>query len=275
MRKLGWIAGWLLMGASAIAGEVVESNVSSGVLRAEGMMPGSVYTVEWASVPGEGYTNNPALFDGLTADSNGVVEVAIPMFFRVIGLSDMVFIPAGTNSGYDPYSATYSLTVDSFYIDRTSVTKGKWDEVYTWAIHSDRGTTVYTFDNEGLGKGTDHPVHTVNWYDCVKWCNARSEKEGREPVYSVRGSAPQSVYRAGVPASHTDVVQNRSANGYRLPTVVEWEYAARGGLVGKRFPWGDSINHEFANYRANGSTADYDTSTYTTSSPDKCNYSLA
>jgi formylglycine-generating enzyme len=173
----------------------------------------------------------------------------------------MVLIPGGTNSGTnpDPVYGAYSLTVDPFYMDRTAVTKELWDEVYTWAVA--RG---YTFDNAGSGKGVGHPVHSINWYDAVKWCNARSQKEGRVPVYSVSGSAPQSVYRIGRPSSHTDVVQNSSANGYRLPTVVEWEYAARGGLVEQRFPWGDTINHEHANYRANGSAYSYDTSPYTT-----------
>jgi formylglycine-generating enzyme len=169
----------------------------------------------------------------------------------------MVLIPGGTNSGTDPDFGAYSLTVDPFYMDRTPVTKEQWDEVYTWAVA--RG---YTFDRAGSGKGVGHPVQTINWYDAVKWCNARSQKEGRLPVYSVSGSAPQSVYRTGRPAEGTDVVQNSSANGYRLPTVVEWEYAARGGLVGKRFPWGDTINHDHANYMANGNAYTYETSPY-------------
>jgi len=169
----------------------------------------------------------------------------------------MVLIPGGTNSGTNPladgeshnpgwYPETYSLTVESFYMDKYPVTKALWDEVYAWAV-----ANGYSFDNAGSGKAANHPVHTINWYDAVKWCNARSEKEERPAVYTVNGA----VYRTG---QHDNVVQTAAA-GYRLPTDTEWEYAARGGLSGRRFPWGDEIQHARANYRSS-SWYSYDTS---------------
>jgi formylglycine-generating enzyme required for sulfatase activity len=158
----------------------------------------------------------------------------------------MALIPGGTNSGTDPDYGAYSLTVDAFYMDVFEVTKAKWDEVYTWAL-----AHGYSFDNAGSGKASNHPVHTVNWFDCVKWCNARSQKEGRTPCYTVSGS----VYKTGQSAPDC----NFAANGYRLPTNDEWEYAARGGLSGRRFPWGDTITHSQANYYSD-SWYSYDTS---------------
>ena len=162
--------------------------------------------------------------------------------------SDLALIPAGTNAGTDPDFGAYSLTSGSYYMGKREVTKALWDEVYDWA--TGRG---YVFDNAGSGKGTNHPVHTVNWFDCVKWCNARSEKEGRPAVYTVDGA----TYKTG---QSTNVVQT-SAAGYRLPTAEEWEYAARGGVASRRFPWGDSdeIQHARANYFSSADLA-YDTS---------------
>lgn len=153
------------------------------------------------------------------------------------GSIPMVLIPGGSNNGTDPDFGTYSLTVSAFYMDATEVTKAQWDEVYAWAV-----AHGYTFDNAGSGKAANHPVQTVNWYDCVKWCNARNEKEGMPVCYRVGGS----VYRT---ARQDAVTCDMNVTGYRLPTDTEWRYAARGGLSGHRFPWGDSetIDHTRAN----------------------------
>jgi hypothetical protein len=164
----------------------------------------------------------------------------------------MAVVTGGTNAGLDPSFGAYSLAMQPFFMDQHEVTKGMWDEVRAWAIG--RG---YAFNNAGLGKASNHPVHSINWYDCVKWCNARSEKAGRSPVYFVDAAFTQS-YRTGQPGT---VFVKSSANGFRLPTAEQWQYAARGGAKGRRFPWSDSdaIHHGRANYQSSASYA-YDTS---------------
>jgi formylglycine-generating enzyme required for sulfatase activity len=156
----------------------------------------------------------------------------------------MVAIPGGTFSMGDSAlqqsnAAVHSVTVSAFNIDAREVSKTVWDEVRTWAA-----ANGYTDLPAGGGKAPNHPVQAISWYAAVKWCNARSEKDGRTPSYKI-GAA---VYRTG---NDTSVALDLSANGYRLPTEAEWEYAARGGLASKLYPWGDTINATLANYEGN------------------------
>jgi formylglycine-generating enzyme required for sulfatase activity len=186
-------------------------------------------------------------------------------FYRVMSFATnsappdgMALIPAGSftmgncmtpDEGYSDELPLHTVNVSAFYMDRYEVTKALWDEVYQWATNRPAAVR-YSFDDAGSGKATTHPVQTIDWYDCVKWCNARSEKEGRTPCYYTNASLGQTaIYRSG----RFDLATNWVSwvgNGYRLPTEAEWEKAARGGASGHRFPWADAdtITWSRANY---------------------------
>jgi formylglycine-generating enzyme required for sulfatase activity len=157
----------------------------------------------------------------------------------------MVLIPAGEFQMGDHHDGmrdapVHAIYVDAFHMDTYEVTKALWDTVRAWGL-----ANGYTDSYAGGGKGADHPVVYVNWYDCVKWCNARSEEEGRTPCYYT-DAALTTLYKTGEVAPYV----KWDANGYRLPTEAEWEKAARGGTAGRRFPWSDAdtIQHARANY---------------------------
>ena len=251
---LGALALGVTVAAQAVA-PAITSFSGNGVLVCSNLAAGSVAAVEWASSATGPWTNNWAGLDAVTADANGKIQVSVPMFYRVRGItnsapSGMALIPAGPFVMGDSLDGSlnalppHTNQVSAFYMDKYEVTKALWDEVYQWATNHG-----YSF-NEALGKAPNHPAYSMTWYDAVKWCNARSEQQGRVPAYYIN-AAQKLVYRTGQADVQTNWV--KWSSGYRLPTEAEWEKAARGGASGHRFPWSntDYIFHSQANYNAN------------------------
>jgi formylglycine-generating enzyme required for sulfatase activity len=184
---------------------------------------------------------------------------------------DLVPVPAGTfqmgdsiGDGESNQRPVHTVTLDSFAMGKYEITNGQYCTFLNSAypsqlkvvngivyasgdtansfLYCDTSTSSsysqIAFSNNTFSVRTksardmsNDPMVYVSWYGAVAYCNWRSQQEGRQACYNL------SLWTCDF-----------TKKGYRLATEAEWEYAARGGLSGKRFPWGDTITHSQANY---------------------------
>jgi formylglycine-generating enzyme required for sulfatase activity len=148
----------------------------------------------------------------------------------------MQAIPAGTFQMGDTFGdvlfrdelPVHAVTLSAFELARFELTFEEYD------LYCD-STGVKKPNDRSWGRGR-RPVININWFDAVKYCNWLSEQHGYTAVYRIAGE---------------EVTANWFANGYRLPTEAEWEYAARSGGKQHRFGNGkDTLRSTEANFNA-------------------------
>ncbi len=203
--------------------------------------------------------------------------------FEWMTTGDMAYIPGGSfqmgnsisGEGSTDEIPVHSVTLSPFYMGTYEITNQQYCDFLNWA---DDNGWITVADNVvyQAGSGASYPycdtcqssmysqiqwngsafeVRTksgrsmandpmvqVSWYGAVAYCNWLSQQQGKELCYNL-----------------TTWERNPGKKGYHLPTEAQWEYAARGGLSGKRFPWGDTINQTQANFKSSSSYS-YDVS---------------
>jgi len=141
---------------------------------------------------------------------------------------NFVLVKGGTFENTNSNYYGKDVTISSFYIGKYEVTQKEWVEVMG--------------SNPSKFKGDDLPVEMVDWYDCIEYCNQRSIKEGLKPYYNIDKNTKDTNNIPDPNNGDLDnikwmVIINTGANGYRLPTEAEWEYAAGGGQMSKSYTY--------------------------------------
>jgi len=202
------------------------------------------------------------------------VYLGVPRFYRVTAVlkgyldrpqvinilpgiekDSLVLVPRGTNTCHVAIASTMPPTNApvSFALDY-DLWMGQYEVSYAFycLVSTSQSRRVYSM-NPGYRGGAyplnpsvtaeDHPVTCVNWYDALKFCNKLSELAGLAPVYYIGSD----VFTNGEPDADS-ITAFSLADGVRLPTQLEWEYCARGGLPNSLYPWGNTIGSSYANY---------------------------
>jgi len=174
--------------------------------------PGSYTYIAEISRPGMG---SLGLLSGdqCPFEISGITMLPIPAGSFLMGSSD------DEEGRDDDEGPQRKVNMPAFEISRTEVTQEQWDEVMGW--------------NDSYFSGDDHPVENVTWHDCVSFCNKLSDTDGLMNCYTIA-----EIDYDGHHIEDADVTCNFDANGYRLPTEAEWEYACRAGTT-TRYCWGD------------------------------------
>lgn len=184
-----------------------------------------LYRADQPSVPG---SSNWGIPDFVTVHSTWFNVTDTARFYYVSSVFPpppaFIEVPGGT---FNP-APNYAVTLSTFHLDRYEVTLGSFESIMGWLP-----------SGVPAGLAPNHPVYYCTWFNAIEYCNRRSLQEGLAPCYSYSsyGTDPD-TWPAGwntAWANHALVACNFSVSGYRLPTEMEWMYAACGGSLSQGF----------------------------------------
>ena len=168
------------------------------------------------------------IFSCTTTQDNPITTSQQNTMIRLNGGTFTMGSPANEAERYND-EIQRQISLRSFQMSRYPVTQREYQEIM--------GTNPSHF------KGDNLPVEQVTWFDAIEYCIRRSQREGLTPAYTMTNREPASGY----PITNATVTVNWNANGYRLPTEAEWEYACRAGTT-TPFNTGNNITTRQANF---------------------------
>lgn len=159
--------------------------------------------------------------------------------FPINYLNDFIYVDTFADANFLGFKS-----ILPFFISNKEITVKEWEEVRIYALDRQMG---YDLPVANGYSSVYEPVSNVNWFDVVKFCNAKSEMNWLTPVYL---NSDESVYRSGESTSPQIKWTN---DGYRLPLEIEWDYAARGGSFSKSYIYSGSNSSNLVSWNLSNS----------------------